>query len=246
MDNGSTPAGSGVPLRIAGPGARSYAFIVDWHIRLLAAVLWLGLSALSISAALRSGWPSRATTANPLHTYVLFVLLPSLAIYLLYHPVVEVFMRGATPGKRIAGVRLVDRDGSIPGTGALLTRNLSRVIDSLPFAYLVGLTAVMLSERSQRIGDILAGTFLVYEHNEARSDIHDAATQRGGTRGADLVKELLERWPDLDGSARRELARQLLSRFGIDFDPEADESELHAALQNLLAGHREESMNATG
>lgn len=239
MDNGSR-----LRLRIAGPGARSYAFIVDWHIRLLAAALWLGISALSVSVALRSGWLSRSTAVNPLHTYILFILLPSLAIYLLYHPVVEVLMRGTTPGKRIAGVRLVDRDGSTPGAGALLTRNLSRMIDSLPLAYLVGLITVLLSERSQRIGDILAGTVLVYERDEARRDVRDAAVLRTGSRHTDLVDELLQRWPHLSGSARRQLARQLLGRFGIDLGPDADEGALHAALQDALTGHREESVNS--
>ena len=32
------------------------------------------------------------------------VALPALAIYFLYHPVVEVALRGSTPGKRLAGV----------------------------------------------------------------------------------------------------------------------------------------------
>ena len=41
-------------------------------------------------------------------------------------------MRGRTPGKRIAGVRLVTREGDIPGVGALLLRNVFRLLDSLP------------------------------------------------------------------------------------------------------------------
>ena len=39
-------------------------------------------------------------------------------------------MRGRTPGKRMAGVRLVTREGDIPGAGALVLRNLFRLIDS--------------------------------------------------------------------------------------------------------------------
>ncbi len=32
--------GVDVELKIAGPGGRSYAFVIDWHIRFLAAVAW--------------------------------------------------------------------------------------------------------------------------------------------------------------------------------------------------------------
>ena len=32
-------------LEIAGVGARSYAFVLDWHIRLLAALVWIYLAA---------------------------------------------------------------------------------------------------------------------------------------------------------------------------------------------------------
>ena len=68
------------------------------------------------------------------------VVLPALAIYFLYHPVLELAMRGRTPGKRSAGIHVVTRDGSAPSAGALLVRNVFRLIDSLPVAYGVGLT----------------------------------------------------------------------------------------------------------
>ena len=71
------------------------------------------------------------------------VVLPSLALYFLYHPILEVLMKGRTPGKRIAGVRLVKRDGGVPGVGALLIRNVFRLIDSLPFAYCIGLATTI-------------------------------------------------------------------------------------------------------
>ena len=50
-------------------------------------------------------------------------------------------MRGRTPGKRMAGVRIVARDGGAPSVGALLVRNVFRLIDSLPLLYGVGLVA---------------------------------------------------------------------------------------------------------
>ena len=41
----------------------------------------------------------------------------------------------------MAGVRIVARDGGVPSAGALLARNVFRLIDSLPVFYGVGLAA---------------------------------------------------------------------------------------------------------
>lgn len=139
------PAGS-----VAGPGSRSYAFLIDWHIRLVAALVWI-LAALLVHGPV---W-------NPHSTGFWLVFGPALAIYLLYHPVVELAMRGQTPGKRQAGVRVVGRDGRDPGVAAILIRNALRLIDSLPLGYAVGLVASIVTTDHVRLGDLLAGTRLI-------------------------------------------------------------------------------------
>ena len=61
--------------------------------------------------------------------YVFVVVVPSIAIYFLYHLVLEVLLHGQTPGKRMAGVRLDPlADGGAPGIGALLVRNVFRLV----------------------------------------------------------------------------------------------------------------------
>jgi uncharacterized RDD family membrane protein YckC len=124
--------------------------LIDWHIRLLAALAWI-LAALLV----------RRTDWNPRSTGFWLVFGPALAIYLLYHPVVELAMRGQTPGKRYAGVRVVGRDGRDPGVRAILIRNTLRLVDSLPFGYAVGLVASVVTTDRVRLGDLLAGTRLV-------------------------------------------------------------------------------------
>src|SRR5580658_2063843 len=124
-----------ITLDVAGAGSRSFAFIIDWHIRVLGALAWLLLVPVLI----------RGSGAGP-KLLVAIVSLPALAIYFLYHPILETFTRG-TPGKRMAGVRIVTRKGGTPSAGALLVRNLFRLIDSLPAFYLVGLLASLLSEQ---------------------------------------------------------------------------------------------------
>ena len=141
---------------IAGPGSRSYAFLIDWHIRLLAALAWV-LAALLVR---RPDWNLRSAG-------LWIVFGPALAIYLLYHPVVELAMHGQTPGKRYAGVRVVGPDGRDPGIRAILIRNALRLLDCLPFGYAVGLVVSVVTTDHRRLGDLVAGTRLVARETES-------------------------------------------------------------------------------
>jgi uncharacterized RDD family membrane protein YckC len=202
-----TVTGVDVELTIAGPGSRAYAFVIDWHIRLLLALLWLLVGHLIFFRGLKM-------TPNPGSSYVLWVWLPTVLIYVFYHPVLEIAMRGRTPGKRIAGVRLVTREGDIPSAGSLLLRNVFRILDSLPVCYLVGLITVVLTEHHVRIGDIAAGTLLVMDHDSSASSFASTTAAKSGLtpQAADLIQELLDRWPALDEHTRGTIARTLLAR----------------------------------
>src|SRR2546430_14411622 len=117
----------------------------------------------------------------------------------------------------MAGVRIVARDGGAPSAGALLTRNVFRLVDSLPLFYGVGLITVVLTRDNLRIGDMAAGTLLVFEQAEARLPTPAGDAHRAGrldAAGAEIVAELLERWPALQPEARVRLARRVLARPG--------------------------------
>jgi uncharacterized membrane protein SpoIIM required for sporulation/uncharacterized RDD family membrane protein YckC len=149
--------GVDVHIRIAGPGARSLAYVIDWHIRVVLALSWFVVAAMTYNRA-----PSLLPHAADA-SWVAAVAAPAAGIYFLYHWVLELSMRGSTPGKRMAGIRISAPEGGTPATGALLVRNVFRLIDSLPVAYGVGLLAVMLTRNQVRIGDLAAGTLLVYD-----------------------------------------------------------------------------------
>jgi uncharacterized RDD family membrane protein YckC len=224
--------GVDVELKIAGPGGRSYAFVIDWHIRFLAAAAWF-----IVGSALLAGGVRLADAQLEEMPYTFGVVLPSVAIYLLYHPALELLMRGQTPGKRIAGVRLVAvAHGGAPGVGAILIRNVFRLIDSLPFAYGIGLVTTMLTKQAVRIGDIAAGTVLVYDEPPSGAlldQLSGRGVERLGLAQAQLARELLDRWSKLDASARMKLASALLARAGVAAPP--DEAGLRAKLEELLA-----------
>lgn len=228
--------GVDVSLPVAGPGARSYAFVVDWHIRIVLALAWYVLAAIIHNG----GW-TLVTPDEPTAAWFGLVLLPAAAIYLLYHPVLEIAMRGRTPGKRAAGVRIVTRDGAAPGVPAHLTRNVFRLIDSFPMVYGVGLVMVVVTKDHVRIGDLAAGTLLVYEQGSESVLEHVSSTALGGrldASSAEVVNELLARWGSLEGEVRTRLARTLLKKvYGSMLDPGAlDDAALRERLERLAKG----------
>jgi uncharacterized RDD family membrane protein YckC len=80
-----------------------------------------------------------------------------------FYPVFfEVLGDGATPGKRSLGLKVLSDDGTPVGWGPSLTRNLLRAADFLPFAYGIGIVSMLLHKEFRRLGDIVAGTVVVY------------------------------------------------------------------------------------
>ncbi|HKZ72957.1 MAG TPA: RDD family protein [Steroidobacteraceae bacterium] len=227
---------TGVELRlsVAGPGARAYAYVIDWHVRLILVSAWYVLAALTYNRRF-----SITPPLDPDGAWFGLVVAPAAALYFLYHVVLEIGMRGRTPGKRIAGVRLVTHDGGTPTAGAIVTRNVFRLIDSFPVFYGVGLAAAMLTRNRVRIGDLAAGTLLVYERENPQLLEHVEPAAFAGRLGAhdiEVMNELLQRWDELAADARARIARELLARGGSPPDPGTDGPGLRAALRRMAAG----------
>ena len=77
--------GVDVVLRLAGPGARAYAFLIDWFIRAILFVAWYVVAAL-----IYNGRWSFTAPFNPNASWFVFVVTPAAAIYCLYHVVLEI------------------------------------------------------------------------------------------------------------------------------------------------------------
>jgi uncharacterized RDD family membrane protein YckC len=65
-----------------------------------------------------------------------------------------------TPGKMIMGLKVVALQGQY-SLGKVLIRNVLRLVDALPFMYLVGIICAAVTPKHQRIGDLAAGTIIV-------------------------------------------------------------------------------------
>lgn len=222
--------GVDLTLGIAGPGTRSYAFVIDWHIRLLLAAAWLLIAYYVFDVAL-----TVKSAAGFLS------ILPASIIYFLYHPILEVALRGSTPGKRMAGVRIVSRDGGPPGTSALLIRNIFRLMDSLPAAYMLGLISCFVTANRVRVGDMAAGTLLVLDNAAAEKSllrIEALATRSQLSLDAlELLDQVLERWDSLESASRGQIARSLLRRLDPAADAAALEALADANLRAMLQAH---------
>jgi uncharacterized RDD family membrane protein YckC len=81
-------------------------------------------------------------------------------LWVAYYAVLEGLF-GATVGKRLAGVRVTDLEGRPIGWQGAILRNLGRLLDALPFLYLLGGILTLSSRQHQRLGDRFARTLVV-------------------------------------------------------------------------------------
>ena len=148
-----TPEGIDLELRIAGPIVRALAWLIDALIR---AVAYFGLS-LTLAALGGVGWAG--------------IMIGTFLIEWFYPVIFEVY-RGATPGKKSMGLEVIQDNGTPVNWTSSLVRNLLRVVDFLPFLYGLGLLSILMNKDFKRLGDIAAGTLVVYrDPGLARNEI---------------------------------------------------------------------------
>jgi len=68
---------------------------------------------------------------------------------------------GWTVGKRILGMKVVDRSGNKIGLSKSVIRNLLRFVDGLPALNILGIILIATSLREQRFGDRIAKTYVI-------------------------------------------------------------------------------------
>jgi uncharacterized RDD family membrane protein YckC len=177
----------------------------------------------------------------------LFLLISGVGSFI-YFGLSELFSRGQTLGKRLSGIRVVRLDGFALEPGGILVRNLFRVIDNMPVMWIVPL----LSKKSQRLGDMVAGTVVVFDKPESISDLRVALEQRPAgaaqfafdaaalkrARPEDLeaIEKILERWPQLTEGQQTTFLSQLVPPLAgrLKTEMPADDQRLQF-LQDLLA-----------
>lgn len=138
-----TAEGIDIDICPAGIASRSYAFTIDFSIRIC----------ILIAASILFSY---------LGDFGLGLFLISLFLVEWFYPVLFEITKGATPGKTAFNLRVVYDNGLPISFSGSLTRNLFRFIDILPFAYATGAICMLLNKQNKRLGDIIAGTTVVY------------------------------------------------------------------------------------
>jgi uncharacterized RDD family membrane protein YckC len=144
-----TPEGVRLSLHLAGITPRALAFAIDLLIR--GACLLLVSMMLSRLGMVGIG---------------LFLIILFLVEWL-YPVLFEVYMQGATPGKRLMGLAVMESSGLPVGWRASLIRNLLRFADFLPFLFALAVLSMLYTSRFQRLGDLAAGTVVVWRQKPA-------------------------------------------------------------------------------
>lgn len=135
-------------------GRRVLATIID--------VLLLGVVASLFTApgALIDGWGSGQFSDVASGVLFSFGGLAALLVYFAYFTIME-GRYGQTLGKMALGIKVVrESDGLAPGTKAAVLRTLMRIVDSIG-SYLVAFVVALVSEKHQRLGDMVAKTLVV-------------------------------------------------------------------------------------
>ncbi|RTZ67675.1 MAG: RDD family protein [Aquificaceae bacterium] len=144
----NTPEGINLSLSPAGPMPRMLAWLVDSLIRIL-----IYTATFIVLAILGS-------TGTGLALIITFLVEWFYPVYF------ELFKNGQTPGKKSLNLYVVQDNGSPVTPSASMIRNLLRFVDFLPLFYGFGLVSMLLNKRFQRLGDLVAGTVVLYKDNE--------------------------------------------------------------------------------
>jgi uncharacterized RDD family membrane protein YckC len=210
-----TPEQTSLEFAVAGIGSRFLAMAIDSLIQ-GAALAILFSAGLFLAGAL----PTSFAPAGP--WIVAIGLLAGFTIFLGYFIFFEAIWHGQTPGKRIIHIRVIKDDGRPVQAVESFGRNLMRIVDQLPFLYAIGVASVLLSRRSQRLGDFVAGTIVVHERMlQDIKPLWNAAPSESGLRlGAErltgeelaLIETFLNRRGALAADVRYNMAEQIVRR----------------------------------
>ncbi|HEX6426752.1 MAG TPA: RDD family protein [Niastella sp.] len=141
---------------------RFFAWLIDVTIQ--GTYLWLGTKILN--GLVGYSWD------NDMWPVVLFVLP-----FIFYHLVSEIIMNGQSVGKMAMQIKVMTLQGGQPSLSQYLIRWLFRIVDFPIFLFLqmasgynnwwmilfvfAGLICTIATQKSQRIGDLVAGTILI-------------------------------------------------------------------------------------
>ncbi len=258
-----TPENVRVNFSLAGLGTRYVAWFVDQILVMVAIFAILMVMACAGTSfhgveKLFKDLDGEESSEAAMYVFGLAMLIWGLGSFF-YFGLCELMLRGQTPGKRLVSIRVAKADGfSLDGAG-ILTRNVFRVLDHIPLLWIVPL----LSARSQRIGDLVAGTVVISDAKAELSSIRVELAERSALESEfrfdaaglskltenDLqaVEKLLERWNSIPQQQRHKIARTVISSLMEKLNVERpDPASQVRFLEDLLAAELRRQQRGLG
>ncbi len=166
-----TPERVPLAFSLASIGNRFLAAAIDHAIQYTAiiAVVWISVAAagLTLFGPDAAGENVFSTAPKWIIALMIIAIFVLFAAYFIFF---EWLWNGQTPGKRILKLRVIREDGRPITLWEAVARNLLRVFDAIPGfvipIYSVGLIAVFMNSRDQRVGDMFAGTVVIRERTD--------------------------------------------------------------------------------
>lgn len=172
-----TPEQIALELPLAGIGSRFLGMAIDtllqWVLYFVVFLIFLG-TAWAVPSI---GNLTRYFKWIPESFIPAVAILFIFCIYWGYFAFFEIIWRGQTPGKKVAGVRVIHTSGRPINAYEAIGRNLLRAVDGFPGVYVVGIVCMMLNDQHRRLGDFVAGTVVVHDKRgqEAMPDLNTMA-----------------------------------------------------------------------
>ena len=249
-----------VPLHfaLASIGNRFLACAIDHTIQVLTgALMFLAFRILADYSSLGDRLSNAPKWVIALLILLLFLLMSG------YFAFFEWIWSGQTPGKRWLKLRVIREDGRPITFFEAAVRNLLRDFDIMPAPfYSIGLISVFVSDKDQRVGDMVAGTVVVREREAEApafaqlfaSPVSDPALRRSFQPVAftanmttlteseiEVVETFLRRRWDLDDLPRQWMAWRVSMPLLYKLRPEYDLPSFtyEGFLEELLHRYRE-------
>jgi uncharacterized RDD family membrane protein YckC len=255
----ATPDHVNLEFELAGPGSRFSAYAIDFLLNILLIIVIGVIAFLSGGLALlrslvstvdaNTGWG--ASWALALLLFIIFLITWGYYIFF------EGLRQGSTPGKKLVGIRVIRQDGLPIGLREAALRNLVRAADMLPPpCYILGGLVMHFDPQGRRLGDMVAGTYVVVEKFDLAAQGASGAAwatrvEQGRSRQAltlprgvlsaqqiGLIEQFLARRHELSQDRRAALVWQitepLLSLLGEDRERFARSANLTEDCERLL------------
>jgi uncharacterized RDD family membrane protein YckC len=215
-----TPENIELTYSLAGAGSRFLAILLDTLFKSGALmIIWGTLNIIGISLDLNIFTEKLACVKSSLTLTIL--LLGALGGFIIigYYIFFETLWNGQTPGKRIAGLKVMKDNGTAISIIDATVRNFLRIIDFVPSFYLLGAISILHSKRNQRIGDMAAGTIVVkipmeeipvvMPEIEVESPLHPPDIGVLEEKEYSLARNFIIRRNELSSAVRKKLATLL-------------------------------------